>query len=155
MSIAARLKSYLDKNKVSYARLTHPPTYTAQAAAATLHVPGKEMAKTVVVCAGAQTVLAVVPASYHVDLKRMSEILGAPARLATEQEFYQLFPDCETGAMPPFGSLYGLPVYVDPALAADEEIVFQAGTHRDALRMHYEDFARLASPQVAEIAVKG
>jgi Ala-tRNA(Pro) deacylase len=155
MPVSARLKSYLDKNKVNYARLSHPPAYTAQAAAATMHVPGKEMAKTVVICAGAQTVLAVLPASYHVDLKRMSEILGEPARLATEQEFYSLFPDCETGAMPPFGSLYGLPVYVDPSLADDEEIVFPAGTHRDALRMHYEDFARLASPQVVAFARKG
>jgi Ala-tRNA(Pro) deacylase len=155
MTISARLKALLDENKILYTLFIHSPAYTAQAAAATLHVPGKELAKTVVVRAGEETVLAVLPASYHVSLKKLSALLGKTARLATEQEFGDLFPDCELGAMPPFGQLYNLPVYVDETLAADEEIVFNAGTHRDAIRMRYQDFARLAKPQVTSFAAKG
>jgi Ala-tRNA(Pro) deacylase len=100
-------------------------------------------------------VLAVLPASYHVNLKKLGEILGKPVRLATEDEFAGLFPDCELGAMPPFGVLYGLPVVADKVLAEDEEIVFNAGTHRDAIRMRFEDFEKLAKPQLASFAEKG
>jgi Ala-tRNA(Pro) deacylase len=155
MSMSARLKSYLDENHVHYTLMSHSPAYTAQAAAATLHVPGKELAKTVVVTAGTEHVIAVLPASRHVDLKRLATVLGKSARLASEPEFIGLFPDSELGAMPPLGNLYHLPVYVDESLAADEEIVFHAGTHRDAVRMRYADFARLASPRVVSFAVKG
>jgi Ala-tRNA(Pro) deacylase len=155
MSISARLKSYLDENHVQYTLMSHSPAYTAQAAAATLHVPGKELAKTVVVAAGGENMLAVLPASYHVDLKKLGAMLGKPARLATEQEFIGLFPDCELGAMPPFGNMYKLPVYADKSLEADEEIVFNAGTHRDAIRMRYADFVRLTAPKVAAFAMKG
>ena len=155
MSVSARLKELLDKNKVRYTTMTHSPAYTAQAAAATLHVPGQELAKTVVVKAGEEMVLAVLPASYHVNLKKLGEILGKPVRLATEDEFAGLFPDCELGAMPPFGVLYGLPVVADKVLAEDEEIVFNAGTHRDAIRMRFEDFEKLAKPQLASFAEKG
>ncbi|MBI1738549.1 MAG: YbaK/EbsC family protein [Acidobacteria bacterium] len=153
--MSARLKTYLDENKVHYTLMSHSPAYTAQAAAATMHVPGKELAKSVVVTAGSQSALAVLPASFHVNLKKLGELLGKPTRLASEQEFISLFPDCELGAMPPFGQLYKLPVYVDRALEGDEEIVFNAGTHRDAIRMKYADFKRLASPQVADFATKG
>lgn len=155
MTVSARLKELLDKNKVRYTTMTHSPAYTAQAAAATLHVPGKELAKTVVVKAGEEIVLAVLPASYHVNLKKLGEILGKPVRLATEDEFAGLFPDCELGAMPPFGVLYNLPVVVDRVLAEDEEIVFNAGTHRDAIRMRFEDFEKLAEPKLASFAEKG
>lgn len=155
MTMSARLKELLDKNKIRYTAMTHSPAYTAQAAAATLHVPGKELAKTVVVKAGQDTVLAVLPASYHVNLKKLSELLGKPARLASEQEFADLFPDCELGAMPPFGVLYGLPVVADKVLTEDEEIVFNAGTHRDAIRMRFEDFERLTKPKIASFAEKG
>jgi Ala-tRNA(Pro) deacylase len=155
MTVSARLKELLDKNKVRYTTMTHSPAYTAQAAAATLHVPGKELAKTVVVKAGAETVLAVLPASYHVNLKKLGEVLGKPVRLAAEDEFASLFPDCELGAMPPFGVLYGLPVVADRVLAEEEEIVFNAGSHRDAIRMRFEDFERLAKPQLASFAEKG
>ncbi len=153
--MSARLKTYLDDNKIHYTMMSHSPAYTAQSAAATLHVPGKELAKTVVVSTADQPALAVLPASFHVNLKKLGELLGKPARLASEQEFISLFPDCELGAMPPFGQLYKLPVYVDRALEADEEIVFNAGTHRDAVRMKYADFKRLASPRVADFAAKG
>ena len=155
MTMSARLKTYLDDNKIHYTLMSHSPAYTAQAAAATLHVPGKDLAKSVVVSAGDQPALAVLPASFHVNLKRLGELAGKPVRLATEQEFISLFPDCELGAMPPFGQLYKLPVYVDRSLEADEEIVFNAGTHRDAIRMKYADFKRLVSPHVADFAAKG
>lgn len=155
MTVSARLKTYLDENNVKYTLMSHSPAYTAQAAAATMHVPGKELAKTVVLAAGEERMLAVLPASYHVDLKKMSALVGKPVRLATEQEFIGLFPDCELGAMPPFGNMYHLPVYVDVSLEADEEIVFNAGTHRDAIRMKYADFARLVKPTVAQFAIKG
>lgn len=155
MTMSARLKSFLDENKARYTLMTHSAAYTAQAAAATLHVPGKELAKTVVIHAGEGTLLAVLPASYHVNLKKLGKVVGQQVRLASEKEFESLFPDCELGAMPPFGNLYNLPVYVDEALAADEEIVFNAGSHRDAIRMRYADFAQLARPRVAAFAEKG
>jgi Ala-tRNA(Pro) deacylase len=155
MTMSARLKTYLDENKVHYTLMSHSPAYTAQAAAATMHVPGKELAKSVVVTAGDQHALAVLPASFHVNLKKLGELLGKSARLASEQEFISLFQDCELGAMPPFGQLYKLPVFVDRSLEADEEIVFNAGTHRDAIRMKYADFKRLVSPKVADFAAKG
>lgn len=155
MTMSARLKSYLDEHKIRYTLMTHSPAYTAQAAAATLHVPGKELAKTVVVRAGSDYLLAVLPASYHVDLKKLAEVVGKKIEIATEAEFISLFPDCELGAMPPLGELYRLPAYMDESLAADEEIVFNAGTHRDAIRMHNADFVALASPKVCAFARKG
>lgn len=155
MTMSARLKSYLDEHRIHYTLMIHSPAYTAQAAAATLHIPGKELAKTVVVRAGDRTLLAVLPASHHVDLKALGARVGETVRLANEAEFISLFPDCELGAMPPFGELYRLPVYVDESLAADEEIVFNAGTHRDAVRMRYADFLNLAHPTVAAFARKG
>ncbi len=155
MTVSARLKSLLDENRTPHTVMSHAVAYTAQAAAAVMHVSGKEVAKTVVVRAGEKTALAVLPAACHVNLDRLGQLLGNPVRLATEQEFSDLFPDCELGAMPPFGQLYNLPVYVDETLAADEEIVFNAGTHRDAIRMRYADFVRLATPRTGSFAEKG
>lgn len=155
MTMSARLKSFLDENQAQYTMMSHSPAYTAQASAATMHIPGKELAKTVVLRSGEKTLLAVLPASYHVNLKRLAALAGGTVRLASEQEFAGLFPDCEPGAMPPFGSLYNLPTYVDESLAADEEIVFNAGTHRDAIRMKYADLVRLAKPAVGAFADKG
>jgi Ala-tRNA(Pro) deacylase len=154
MSVSTRLKTLLDENHVPYCELPHLTTYTAQGAAATMKVSGKELAKTVVLRAGDDTVLAVLPAPFHASLQKLSDTLGKPVRLATEQEFGSLFPDCELGAMPPFGELYNLPVYVEESLAADEEIVFNAGTHHDAIRMRYADFARLVHPIVCSFAAK-
>ena len=154
MSMSSLLKEYLDKNQIRYTLMSHSPAYTAQSAAATMHVPGKELAKTVVVAAGSKTALAVLPASFHVNLKKIGTLIGKPVRLASEQEFIGLFPDCELGAMPPLGQLYDLPVFVDTTLEADEEIVFNAGTHRDAIRMKYADFKRLAKPTVADFALR-
>lgn len=154
MSMSARLKALLDQNQIHYTLMTHSPTYTAQGAAAALHIPGKDLAKTVVLCAASQTALAVLPASYHVNLKKLCELMGQTPRLATEEEFVSLFPDCELGAMPPLGQLYGLPVFVDKSLADDEEIVFNAGTHRDAIRMRFQDFSELEKPRMCAFAEK-
>jgi Ala-tRNA(Pro) deacylase len=147
MSIPAKLKALLDTNRIRYTAITHSPAYTAQAAAAVMHVPGKELAKTVVLRAGEEeTILAVLPASAHANLRDLSSVVGKPLRLATEKEFAGLFPDCELGPMPPLGELYNLPVYVDEGLASHVEIVFPAGTHHEAIRMRFEDFARLVRP---------
>jgi Ala-tRNA(Pro) deacylase len=154
MSISIRLKNFLDENQIPYSVMTHIRAYTAQGAAATMQISGKELAKTVVLSAGEEMILAVLPAPNHVRLDKLADEMGKPVRLATEQEFSSLFPDCEPGAMPPFGSLYNLPVYVDESLAADEAIVFNAGTHRDAIRMRYADFVRLAKPTVCSFARK-
>ena len=148
--IAPRLKGFLDENHISYSVMTHTIAYTAQGAAATMQISGKELAKSVVLPAGEEMVLAVLPAPNHVRLDKLAAEVGKSVWLATEQEFSSLFPDCEPGAMPPFGSLYNLPVYVDESLAADEEIVFNGGTHRDA-----NDFVRLARPKVCSFAQKG
>jgi Ala-tRNA(Pro) deacylase len=155
MSICMRLKGFLDENRIPYSVMTHTTTYTAQGAAATMRISGKELAKTVVLWTGEEMILAVLPAPTHVRLEKLAAEVGKSLRLATEQEFSTLFPDCELGAMPPFGSLYNLPVYVDESLAADEAIVFNAGTHRDAIRIRYDDFVRLAKPRVCSFAQKG
>ena len=149
MSISIRLRGLLDENQIHYSVMTHTTAYTAQGAAATMQISGKELAKTVVLWAGEEMILAVLPAPNHVRLDQLGAEVGKSLRLATEQEFSSLFPDCELGAMPPFGSLYNLPVYVD------EAIVFNAGTHRDAIRMRYDDFVRVAKPQICSFAQKG
>jgi Ala-tRNA(Pro) deacylase len=154
MSISTRLKSFLDENQIPYSVMTHTRAYTAQGAAATMQISGKELAKTVVLWTGEEMILAVLPAPNHVRLDKLAAEVGKPVRLATEQEFSSLFPDCEVGAMPPLGSLYNLSVYVDESLAADEAIIFNAGTHRDAIRMRYDDFVRLAKPSICSFARK-
>ena len=155
MSLPNRLKSFLDSNQIPYESLPHTTTYTAQGTAAVMQISGKDVAKTIVLRAGTsgeETVLAVLPGSRHAKLDKLSAAVGKPVRLATELEFSDLFPDCELGAMPPFGALYNLPVYVDESLAKDKEVVFNAGTHHDAVRMAYEDFVRLAKPRMCSFA---
>ena len=155
MSISVRLKTFLDENQIPYSVMTHTTAYTAQGAAATMRISGNELAKTVVLWTGEEMILAVLPAPNHVKFEKLAAEVGKSVRLATEKEFSSLFPDCELGAMPPFGSLYSLPVYVDESLAADEAIVFNAGTHRDAIRMRYDDFVRVAKPRVCSFTHKG
>ncbi|MGB7845877.1 MAG: YbaK/EbsC family protein [Candidatus Acidiferrum sp.] len=155
MSVPQRLKSFLDSNYIPYESLAHATTYTAQGTATLMQISGKEIAKTVVLRAGAQgeeTILAVLPGSKHVRFDKLAAAVGKPVRLATELEFSSLFSDCELGAMPPFGALYNLPVYVDESLAKDREVVFNAGTHHDAVRMAYDDFLHLAKPKVCSFA---
>ncbi len=152
MAILRRLKDYLDSQKVRYDVLAHQEAFTATTIAHALHVPGKELAKVVMVKIGDRFAMTVLPSTWKVDLKRLKEVFRTShVQLATEEEFKGLFPDCDIGAMPPFGNLYGLEVYVDRSLTEDEEIVFQAGTHREAIRMRYQDFATLVGPAVEEL----
>ncbi|MDX1740360.1 MAG: YbaK/EbsC family protein [Rhodothermales bacterium] len=150
-----RLKEYLDKHQIKYVTIRHSPAYTAQEVAASAHVPGREMAKTVMVKLDEDIAMAVLPASYHVDLDRLREITGARRiELATEDEFKDLFPACEVGAMPPFGNLYELRVFADASLAEDEEIAFEAGSHSELIRLPYSDFVRLVEPVVVQFALE-
>lgn len=145
---AAKLKQFLDAHGVKYVTIAHSVAYTAQEIAASAHVRGKEMAKTVVVKVDGRLAMAVVPATLKVDLARLAAAAGAKtAEIATEQEFQHAFPECEVGAMPPFGNLYGVDVYVDRRLAEDEEIVFNAGSHVELIRLKYADFERLVKPK--------
>jgi Ala-tRNA(Pro) deacylase len=153
--IPSRLKTHLDNAHISYSLVPHVPARSAQYAASLLHVSGKDVAKTVAVRSGKQVLLAVLPASYHVNLHKLGTALGGPAELLTEPQCRQLFPDCEPGAIPPFGELYSLSVYLDKALAEDPEIVVSAGTLSDGIRMHSADFVRLAKPQIYSFAEKG
>jgi Ala-tRNA(Pro) deacylase len=148
-----RLRRYLDQNGVRYTTFVHPPAFTAQDVAATAHIPEWEMAKTVMVKLDGKMVMAVLSATQTVVFDLLRDATGAgTAELAGEAEFASLFPGCERGAMPPFGNLYGVDVYVDPDLAADEEIAFNAGTFTEVIRMKYADFARLVRPRVARLA---
>lgn len=151
MAISMKLKKFLDENKVGYQVAAHPEVYTAQEIAAAMHVPGKELAKVVMVKAGESFVMTVLPASWRIDMTKLRETLKTKdIRLATEDEFKSLFPDCEPGAMPPFGNLYGIDVYEDKSLTEDEEIFFQAGNHIESVKMRYKDFERLVKPKVAD-----
>jgi Ala-tRNA(Pro) deacylase len=145
----AKLKAFLDLNNVPYIQISHSKAYTAQAIAALAHVPGRELAKTVIVRVNGRLAMAVLPASFQVDLQKLKTEAGAmEVQLATEYEFEESFPDCEVGAMPPFGNLYGMPVYVDESLTRDEEVAFNAGSHRELIRVAYPDFERLVHPVV-------
>ncbi len=150
MSISIKLKEYLDSQKVPYQVLPHEEVYTSMETAQSLHVPGKDLAKVTIVMVDENLVMTVLPSTWKVDLHRLKEVFEAQdVRLATEEEFKDSFPDCEVGAMPPFGNLYGLKVYVDHSLTEDEEIVFDGGTHQEGLRMQYKDYAALVKPNVA------
>jgi len=154
MGIPAKLIEFLNQNKVRYTILHHPEAFTAQELAAIEGVKGRYHAKVVIVKADDQMLMTVLPADHRVELEKLDRLTGKRTALATETEFKALFPDCAVGTMPPFGKLYGLPTWVDKSLADDEYIVFEAGTHTDAIRMSYADFARLTEPKVAEFAVK-
>ncbi len=146
---AQKLQDYLDHNNVKYVMFRHSPAYTAQEIAATAHVPGREMAKTVVVKMDNRMAMAVLPASFQVDFDMLRDASGAShVDLATEQEFASMFPECEVGAMPPFGNLYDMDFYVAEPLTEDEEIVFNAGSHTELVRMSYRDFERLVRPRI-------
>jgi Ala-tRNA(Pro) deacylase len=150
----ARLKEFLDSNHIKYVTISHSLAYTAQGIAALTHTPGKELAKTVIVKIDGKLAMAVVPASAHVGLTLLKTAIGAKnVELASETEFRDRFPDCETGAMPPFGNLYGLGVFADESLTHDAEIAFNAGSHRELMRLSWSDFERLAQPQVLRLGV--
>jgi Ala-tRNA(Pro) deacylase len=150
-----RLKDFLDQNSIQYILISHSRAYTAAAIGAITHIPGKVIAKTVMIKLDGKLAMIVVPGSRHVNMPTLKTTLGVnSALLVSEPEFAEAFPDCEVGAMPPFGSLYGLPVYVDEALTRDEEIAFNAGSHRELMRMKYKDFERLENPTVIDVVKK-
>jgi Ala-tRNA(Pro) deacylase len=153
--ITEKLKKYLDESGVRYEALRHGEAYTAQETASTMHVSGKNMVKSVILKGDTGYLMAVLPADRRVDVAALRADLGfRMVALATEDEIKKIFPDCEAGAMPPFGNLYGLPVYADSALREDKHIVFNAGTHDEAVRMTYADFFRLVRPLVIEATRK-
>jgi Ala-tRNA(Pro) deacylase len=152
--LPASISRYLEQHAVNFSVVPHSVAYTAQEEAAATHVPGREWAKAVVCFVDEQPTLAVVPADYVVDLNRLREACGAKsARLASEAEFRPLYSDCEVGAMPPFGPLYQQPVVVDRSLTSDPEILFNGGSHREAIRMRYRDFEELVKPRIADFGV--
>lgn len=152
MPILRKLKEVLDEAKVSYEVYNHPLAYTAQEIAALQHVSGREMAKVVMIWADGTLVMGVIDGSHKINLEAARASLGAnEVRLATEDEFISRFPGCEIGAMPPFGNLFGLKVFVDPALEKDEYIYFNAGNHVQTIRMMYRDFVALVKPQAARL----
>jgi len=144
---------YLSDKGINYVSDEHPPAYTAQEVAAREHVSGDMTAKPVIVHDGVQYVMCVLPASYRLNLEKVSRALESiDLRLASEEEMGEIFDDCEIGAEPPFGNIYRMETYVDEHLAADEEIVFQAGSHSRSVRMRYLDYKTLARPQIADLA---
>ena len=146
---ARNLMEFLDANHVKYTTITHSTAYTSQEIAAITHIRGQELAKTVIVKVDGKMAMAVLPAAYQVNLSALRAVVGAISlSLATEAEFRGLFPECETGAMPPFGNIYGMPVYVEESLTRDREIAFNAGTHKELIQLSYEDFARLVHPKI-------
>ncbi|MEW6324609.1 MAG: YbaK/EbsC family protein [Nitrospirota bacterium] len=151
MAMSERLRRLLDAHRVAYDSLTHAETFTSPETAASLHVPGREMAKTVIVKAGDRYFMLVLPAHERIDLDKAARLLNVNMTcLATEDEIRALFPDCEPGAMPPFGELYGVPEYVDQSLTREEEIICVAGNHHEAIKMRTGDFMKLTHPTVAD-----
>ena len=147
--LVKRLREYLDSHEVRYVVLYHSPAYTAQEIARAAHIPGQEMAKTVMVRLDDELVMIVMPAPAKIRFDLLRKASGAAqVELAREKDFAGLFPGCELGAMPPFGNLYEVPVIVDEALAEDEDIFFNAGTHTELIRMKYADFEALVKPTV-------
>jgi Ala-tRNA(Pro) deacylase len=145
-----KISDFLDANHVRYVVITHSPAYTAQGIAALAHIPGKQMAKTVIIRANNKFMMVVLPASQHVDLRALRAVLGSPdVHIAQESEFEALFPGCELGAMPPFGNLYDMPIYCETSLRDDRQIAFNAGSHRELIQMDFDDYLQLVKPRIA------
>ena len=153
MECRERLEQYLTENGAPFEAMTHSQAYTMPEVAAALHVAGKQVAKVVMVKADGRMVMLVIPAPYRLSLAKVRTILGAKQlSLAKDEQFADLFPDCATGAMPPFGNLYDVPVYVDKVLARQANLVFRVGTYRHAMKIAYADFARLGKPTVGDFS---
>jgi len=153
--INKRLKEFLDKKGISYTMLQHEEAFTAQEIAALSHTPGKERVKVVILISDERYFMVALPASYRIDLEKLKGILKVEnLRLSTEEEFGKLFPDCEIGAMPPFGNLYDIDTYVDETLSECETIVFLAGSHKESIKMGYKDYTEAVRPKMAQFAVK-
>lgn len=150
---SSRIYEFLQSQGVRYTTIHHPPAYTAQGVATLAHIPQTQVAKVVIVEVDGLLAMAVLPADTHINLRRLKAGLRAHhVGVVTESEFARHFPDCEVGAMPPFGNLYNMPVYVDEELTADPEIAFNAGAHDEVIQLAYAEFARLVSPQVLRFA---
>lgn len=148
-----KLKEFLDSNKIKYVTISHSSAFTAQEIAASAHIPGKKLAKTVLIKIDGKMAMAVLPASDKVDFDLLQETIGNEnIRLAYEQEFTDKFPDCEIGAMPPFGNLYGMDIYVAKSLTEDEEIAFNACSHSELIKMSYKDFEKLVNPKILDFS---
>jgi Ala-tRNA(Pro) deacylase len=151
MSISTKVKEYLDREHVGYQILQHSLAYTAMEIAGAQHVPGKQLIKSVIVKADGNFFMCVLPAIHLIDFDKLKKITGAKdIQLAKEREISELFPDYEMGAEPPFGQLYSLRVFVDKMLEENEEIVFNAGTHTDMIKIKFKDFIRLTKPTIAD-----
>jgi Ala-tRNA(Pro) deacylase len=154
MSIALKIKELLQKEGVDYEILEHPLTYTASETAQAQHIPGHRMVKSVIVKGDEKWLLCVLPATHHIDFDRLKREFGFKhAVLASEDEISALFPEYEVGAMPPFGQLASIPVYVDKDLLENENIAFNAGTHTDLLRIRFKDFTHLVEPIFGDFSV--
>ena len=150
-----KLEKFLDNNNIKYVTISHSAAYTAQEVAASAHIPGKQLAKTVMVKLNGEMAMAVLPASHKVDFDLLKEAIGASkVELASEEEFKDKFPECEVGAMPPFGNLFGIEVFVTESLAEDEEIAFNSGSHTELIRMSYKDFEALVKPRIVKFSSK-
>jgi len=148
-----RLREFLDSHGVRYFVVSHSPAYTAQEIAAAAHIPGKELAKTVMVNIAGKMAMVVLPASRQLDFELLRALsANREVELASEDEFADLFPECEIGAMPPFGNLYGMEVYVSEDLEEDDDITFNAGAHTELLRLSYDDYKKLVHPKVARLS---
>lgn len=151
---STRIKEFLDKQNIHYSTLQHSPAFTAQESSQSTHISGKSFAKTVIVEIDGRYAMAVLPADRRVDLNDLREITGSSnVRMATEAEMRDLFPDCEVGAMPPFGHLYNMDVFVAPSLAESGEIAFNAGSHTEIIKMSFADYERLAQPTVLSFTI--
>lgn len=150
-----KLTNYLDKHDKKYVTIKHAPAFTAQEVAASAHIPGKEMVKTVIVKADGDMKMVVVPSTHDVDFEQLRDSLDAEnLELASEEEFESMFPDCELGAMPPFGHFYDMDTYVAESFEKDEDIAFNAGTHKELVKMDYSDFVELAEPRIIPAGIK-
>lgn len=151
---AKRIKEFLDSQGIKYYVITHSMAFTAQEIAASVHISGYELAKTVIIRVKNKLAMAVLPATYKVNFKQLAKVVGTEdIALAHEQEFQFRFPECEVGAMPPFGNLWNMDVYVAEKLAHNSDIVFNAGSHTELIRMSFADFERLVKPKVLSYAI--
>jgi Ala-tRNA(Pro) deacylase len=153
MQIPKQLIDCLNESGVSYEILQHPEAVTAQRVAQVEHIKARHQAKVVMVKSDGNHLMTVIPADHRIDLLKVEKLTGKPASLETEQDFKSIFSDCAVGAMPPFGNLYGLPTYVDERLTQQDYIVFQAGTHTDAIKLSYSDYEKIVRPQVADLTM--
>ncbi|MBI5821171.1 MAG: deacylase [Verrucomicrobia bacterium] len=152
MTCLERIEEYLNQQGVRYEIFHHAPAYTAQRIAQAEHIPGKMQVKAVILRSGEQFYMAVLPAVAQLDIAAFTKVVGKPCKLATEADFKDLFPDCETGAMPPLGSFYMIPVYADDLLEEDDEIVMQAGTHTESVKIAWDDYLHLERPRLVQIS---